>query len=140
MNLLRKKKYGFLESAAASDLAFLLIIYFIVIAGFNINQGFLINLPAKDSTRLILKEDLLRFDMDSAGNIMYNAQVIGIPEARSLVSAAKAENPDIAVILTIDPQTRWQQVVSFVEIAQHQKIEAFSFTMKKETAFPKETL
>ncbi|MCL2270937.1 MAG: biopolymer transporter ExbD, partial [Treponema sp.] len=128
MKLQRKKKTGFLETAAASDLAFLLIIYFIVIAGFNINQGFLIHLPAKDSTRMILKEDLLRFDMDSAGNIIYNAHIIDIPEARSLVSSARAENPGIAVILTIDPQARWQQVVSFVEIAQHQKIEAFSFT------------
>ena len=129
-----------MESAAASDLAFLLIIYFIVIAGFNINQGFLLNLPAKDSTRLILKDDLLRFDMDSEGNLIHNTRIVDIREARDLVMSARAANPDIAVILTIDPQTQWQQVVSFVEIAQQQKIEAFSFTMKKETSFPKETL
>ena len=132
MKLKRRPQQGFLESAAASDLAFLLIIYFIVIAGFNINQGFLLNLPAKDSSRIILRENLLRFDMDGEGNLIHNSRIIDIPEARNLVVSAKIANPEIAVILTIDPQAQWQQVVSFVEIAQQQKIEAFSFTMKKE--------
>jgi biopolymer transport protein ExbD len=132
MILKRKKKLGFLETAAASDLAFLLIIYFIVIAGFNINKGFLMNLPAKDSTRIILRDDLLRFEMDEGGNIIHDARIVGITEAKKLVSSAQNVNPNIAVILTIDPQARWQEVVSFVELAQQQKIDSFSFTMKKD--------
>jgi len=133
MKLRKKKKPGILESSASSDLAFLLIIYFIVIAGFNINKGFLINLPAKDSTRMILKEDLLRFDLDSEGYLIFEGDMIGINEAGSMIKSAKAANPDIAVLLTIDPQAKWQRVVSFVELAQQYRIEAFSFTMKRES-------
>jgi biopolymer transport protein ExbD len=132
MKLNRKKKLGFLETAAASDLAFLLIIYFIVIAGFNINKGFLMNLPAKDSTRMILRDDLLRFEMDESGNIIHDERIVSITEAKSLVASAQNVNPNIAVILTIDPQARWQEVVSFVELAQQQKIDSFSFTMRKD--------
>jgi biopolymer transport protein ExbD len=132
MNLNRKKKPGFLESSASSDIAFLLIIYFLVIAGFNITTGFLINLPAKDSTRLILKEDLIRFEMDGDGNISHNEEIVGIADAGNLISSARAANPDIAVMLTIDPQTLWQPVVTFVELAQDLKIEAFSFSMRKQ--------
>jgi len=132
MKLRRKKRPGILESSAASDLAFLLIIYFIVIAGFNINKGFLVNLPAKDSTRMILKEDLLRFSLDGDGYLLFDDEMIGIHEAGNLIKSARATNPDLAVILTIDPKAKWQRVVSFVELAQQQRIEAFSFTMKKE--------
>jgi len=132
MRLRRNKRPGITESSAASDLAFLLIIYFIVIAGFNINKGFLVNLPAKDSTRLILKEDLLRFGMDGDGYITFNDKYIGLPEAGNIIGSARAGNPDIAVILTIDPGAKWQRVVSFVELAQQQRIDAFSFTMKKD--------
>jgi len=132
MKIKRKKKTGFLETCAASDLAFLLIIYFLVIAGFNINKGFLMNLPAKDSTRMILREELLRFDMNELGEIIHSEEVIDIPRARSLISTAKKENPNIAVILTIDKHARWQNVVYFVELAQNLNIEAFSFSMKKE--------
>jgi biopolymer transport protein ExbD len=132
MKIKRKTKTDFGESSAASDIAFLLIIYFIVIAGFNINQGFLVNLPAKDSVRFILKEDLLRFEMDSGGSLIYNDLKINIGEARNIISSAQSQNPEIAVILTIDPLAEWQRVVSFVELAQQQRIETFSFSMKKE--------
>jgi biopolymer transport protein ExbD len=132
MKLRRNKRPGILESSAASDLAFLLIIYFIVIAGFNINKGFLVNLPAKDSTRMILKEDLLRFSLDNDGYLSFEDEFIGIPEAGNLIRSARAANPGIAVMLTIDPGAKWQSVVSFVELAQQQRIEAFSFSMKKD--------
>ena len=132
MKLKRHKRLGFAESSAASDVAFLLIIYFIVIAGFNINKGFLINLPAKDSTRLILKDDLIRFDIDNNGYILFDAELIDISEAGSLIKSAQASNPNIAVLLTIDPGAKWQRVVSFVELAQDLRIDSFSFTMKKD--------
>jgi biopolymer transport protein ExbD len=132
MKLKRRKKTGFTDSSASSDIAFLLIIYFIVIAGFNINKGFLINLPNKDSTRLILKDDLLRFELDGDGNINYEEQVMGIIEAEKLIARAQAENPNIAVLLSIDPRAQWQRVVSFVELAQDLKVDSFSFAMKKE--------
>ena len=131
MKLERKKKLGFTDSSASSDVAFLLIIYFIVIAAFNINLGFLINLPAKDSTRMILRDDLIRFEMDQNGSIVYKDEIISISEAEKLISAAQAENPDIAVILTIDPNALWQRVVSFVELAQDLNIDSFSFSMKR---------
>jgi biopolymer transport protein ExbD len=132
MKLRRNKRPGILESSAASDLAFLLIIYFIVIAGFNINKGFLVNLPAKDSTRLIYKEDLMRFSLDGDGSLLFDDEIISIRDAGNIIKAARTANPGIAVMLTIDPQATWQRVVSFVELAQQQKIDAFSFSMKKD--------
>ena len=132
MKIKRKKKAGFLETCAASDLAFLLIIYFLVIAGFNINMGFLVDLPARESTRLILQEDLLRFELNESGEIVHSQDVLDISQTRSIIYAAQSANPDIAVILTIDSQARWQSVVSFVELAQDLHIDSFSFSMRRD--------
>jgi len=131
MKFKRREKI-FQDSSASSDIAFLLIIYFIVIAGFNVNKGFLMNLPAKDSSRLILRDDLLRFEMDTDGNVVYEGDVMQIPNVKTLIQTAQKENPEIAVILTIDGQAHWQNVVNFVEIAQDMKVESFSFSMKKD--------
>jgi biopolymer transport protein ExbD len=132
MKIKRRKKAGFLESCAASDLAFLLIIYFLVIASFNVNIGFLVNLPARDSTRLIASEDLLRFELNESGDILHGLHVLDVSQARTTMYTARMANPDIAVILTIDSGARWQSVVSFVELAQDLQIEAFSFSMRRE--------
>ncbi|MCL2244135.1 MAG: biopolymer transporter ExbD [Treponema sp.] len=132
MRIKRPKRQGFLETCAASDMAFLLIIYFLVIAGFNLNKGFLVTLPEKDSTREILREDLLRFEMDNDGNVLHEGIILNLNEARTIIQTAHAGNPGIAVIITISSQAVWQKVVSFIELAQDLMIESFSFSMKKD--------
>jgi biopolymer transport protein ExbD len=134
MKLKRRVRQGFNDSSASSDIAFLLIIYFIVIAGFNVNKGFLMNLPAKDSTRMILRDDLLRFELNAAGEIVYLNETRDLSFAAGEIRRAAAANPNTAVILTIDPQSPWQRVVAFVELAQDLEIDSFSFSMKKDGA------
>jgi biopolymer transport protein ExbD len=57
--------------------------------------------------------------------------MLDIRQAESVIRNARNANPNIAVIITIDGQAGWQQVVSFVELAQDLKIDSFSFAMKK---------
>jgi biopolymer transport protein ExbD len=120
------------DSGASSDIAFLLIIYFIVIAGFNVNRGFLMNLPARDSTRFVKREDLLRFDMERSGALVFRGERRDLARAEGIIRSAAAANPNIALLLRIDPAAPWQQVVSFVELARNLKVDSFSFSMIKD--------
>jgi biopolymer transport protein ExbD len=132
MKLNRRARCPAENSSALSDLAFLLIVYFIVIAGFNANKGFLMNLPAKDSARTVLKDDLLRFELDAAGTLLFQGAAMNTAQAKNTIKAAVAGNPNIVVALSVDPKTPWQQVVSFVELAQGLAVDSFSFSMTKQ--------
>ena len=132
MKINRKKKSGFAETSASSDIAFLLIIYFLVIAGFNINMGFLMNLPAKGSTRLILRDDLMRFEMNGSGRLLHEGAELTMGEAEREIRLAVARHPNLAVVLSIDREAPWQQVVFFVELAQKLKVDSFSFNMEED--------
>ncbi|GHV75675.1 hypothetical protein AGMMS49942_04960 [Spirochaetia bacterium] len=136
MKLHRRQRRGIADSSASSDIAFLLIIYFIVIAGFNVNKGFLINLPARDSTRLILKDDLLRFELDGAGALLHQGAHMDKRSAEQTIRSAIAAHPNLAVMLTVDGNAPWQELVSFVELAQKLKVDAFSFTVSKDGGSP----
>jgi biopolymer transport protein ExbD len=131
VKILRKKKRAFSETSASSDIAFLLIIYFIVIAGFNIDKGFLLDLPAKDSTKLMLSDDILRAELDESGRITLGGAEFGWNEAETAIKAAVATNPNLALVLSISPATQWQSVVSFVEMAQKTQVDSFSFSITK---------
>ena len=131
MKIKRRRRITPGESSVASDVAFLLIIYFLVIAGFNINQGFLMNLPAKDSTRLILRDDLMRFEMDSSGAVFYEETEMNLSEAERVIRTAIASHPNLAIVLSIDAEAPWQQVVYFVELAQKLNVDSFSFNMRE---------
>ncbi|MDR0451205.1 MAG: biopolymer transporter ExbD [Treponema sp.] len=129
MKIKRRKKRAPEDSSASSDIAFLLIIYFIVIAGFNVNRGFLLNLPARDSTRLVQKDDLLRYYLDGRGDLAREGEARDLAAARAEIGSAIAARPNLALLLTVDPRTPWQKVVSFVELAQDLEVESFSFVM-----------
>jgi biopolymer transport protein ExbD len=129
MTLKRRVQKKYEENSALSDLAFLLIIYFIVIAGFNINKGFLMNLPAKDSTRIVSKNDILRYELDESGRIISNGNPVDIKTVERNIIVSAALNPNLALSLIVSPAASWQSVVSFVELAQKLNIESFSFKM-----------
>jgi biopolymer transport protein ExbD len=127
----RRKKKLLEENSVLNDLAFLLIIYFIVISGFNINKGFLMNIPASDSVRLIAKDDILRYELNETGIILFNGSPVEINTVEKNVAANISHNPNLALMLTISPNAPWQNVVSFVELAQKLRVESFSFRMKE---------
>ncbi|GMO14567.1 MAG: hypothetical protein Ta2A_25050 [Treponemataceae bacterium] len=119
------------DNSALSDLAFLLIIYFIVIAGFNENKGFLLSLPKKDSVKTVQMGELLRFELDAAGALFLDGKVLTRAEAETHIARMVSEHPNLAVVLHADAETPWQYVVGFVEIAQKLKVDSFSFLQKK---------
>jgi biopolymer transport protein ExbD len=124
----KRKKRGLPDnSAALSDLAFLLIIYFIVIAGINVNKGFLMDLPAKDSVRTLHKDDILRFELTESGSLTFNGSLITQAETEVKIAHAAQTRENLAVLLTVSPKAPWWSVVSFVELAKRLKIKSFSF-------------
>lgn len=133
---LRRRRRSFTESSVLSDLAFLLIIYFIVIAGFNVNRGFLLDLPQKDSIKMVQKDELLRFRLDRDGRILFGGAEIDYAGAEAAIISALAAAPNLAVVLAVSPEAPWQSVVSFVDLAQKNAVESFSFSMEKSAESP----
>lgn len=130
---IRRRRRSFIESSVLSDLAFLLIIYFIVIAGFNVNHGFLMGLPRKGSARIVPRGELLRFRLDASGSLFFAGRAVSYAEAEAEIRAALEAKPTAAVTLAAAPDAPWQSVVSFVSAARKTGAESFSFTMEGET-------
>jgi biopolymer transport protein ExbD len=129
----RRRSRGTIEnSSALSDMAFLLIIYVIVIAGFNVNRGFLMNLPQKDSVKTVKPGELLRFSLDGRGTLFFQGNSVTAGEASERIRVLAAERPNMAVVLSVNGGAPWQSVVSFVDLARGLRVENFSFTIEPE--------
>lgn len=133
MKLKRHKRRGIADSSASSDIAFLLIIYFLVIAGFTVNKGFLLGLPAQETTKIVKPENVLRFRLDEVGALWYNNAVISFSGAEQELKGIDISNMVVAV--TVSSRAPWQSVVSFVELLQAKVgIQSFSFNMEEDQA------
>nr|WP_230391439.1 MULTISPECIES: biopolymer transporter ExbD [unclassified Oceanispirochaeta] len=118
--------------AALNDLSFLLIIYFLVIAGFNTNFGFLLNLPSTDKPLIIQREDLLKVSLDASGALYYGEQVLNGEDLEVLVTENLKSHPNLTLSLKIHPETEYQNFVSTIELIRKLKVENFSFSTMKE--------
>ncbi len=126
---LKRKPRDPSDSGALNDLSFILIIFFIVIAGFNVNKGFLLNLPSRDRPRIVQSQELMRVSIDSAGILSAAGEVISLEELSSRIETKIAESPSMTFLLTIDPETPYQQVIDVIGEIRSLRVENFSFRM-----------
>ena len=118
------------SSGALNDLSFLLIIFFIVIAGFNVNKGFLLNLPSKEKPIVINTNDILKCDLDQNGALFIDGQEIKLEALSKKISDKLKTQPNMTFLLTINPETHYQNVIDVVAAIRKLKVENFSFRMK----------
>jgi biopolymer transport protein ExbD len=131
MNLKRKSKrhLDIANSGALSDLAFLLIIFFIVVAVFNINKGFILLLPKKDSVKIINVKDIIKVTLKENGTLVYDDKAIIQPELEEIVKENLSQYPNMTFLLSIHPEVPYQRVVHIVDMVRKLQVENFSFSM-----------
>ena len=134
MNIRRKKKkrIDIADSGALSDLAFLLIIFFIIIAVFNINKGFILELPKKNSQKIVNIQDIMKVNLLKDGTLEKNGVPLGLEELENEAREVLAVYPNATLLLHIHPETVYQRVVEVVEVVRLLEVENFSFSMKED--------
>ena len=118
INREKKKMLDPSESGSLNDLAFLLIIYFIIIATFNINQGFILSLPQKSSSKVVNTEDIIKVNINESGELFYKNNKLTFDELEDLIITRLRTRPNMTFLLKIDPDTAYQNVVYVVDIVK----------------------
>jgi biopolymer transport protein ExbD len=122
------------ESGALSDLAFLLIIFFIVTAVFTVNQGFMLGLPQKKSTRIVNINEIIKIILKSDNTLEYMDRQISLNDLEKILSGKLMEKPKTTLLLKINPEAEYQSVVNILNIVKKLDIANFSFNMSKDGA------
>ncbi|MBN2545157.1 MAG: biopolymer transporter ExbD [Spirochaetes bacterium] len=113
-------------------MAFLLIVFFIVIAVFNINKGFILGLPQKGSTKIVNVEEIIKVSLDENNDLLYKDRKLTLDELKILVSDRLEIRPNMTFLLKIKPETAYQNVVNIVDMVRELDVENFSFAMIEE--------
>ena len=119
------------SSGSLNDLSFLLIIFFIVIAGFNINKGFLLNLPSKEKPIVVNTEDIIKCSLLNTGVLVMDEKEIKIEELAGVIGEKLKTWPNLTFLLVIDSDCPYQNVVNVISTIRKCKVENFSFKMKE---------
>lgn len=124
----RRERRALGDSGALSDLAFLLIIFFIVIAVFNVNSGFLLGLPRRGSVTTVNVDDLLRVTVNAEGAYLMDGAEVERATLVAAVEERRRRQPNMTLLARIHPEAPYQSLVTLVEIARTADVDNFSFS------------
>jgi biopolymer transport protein ExbD len=72
----------------------------------------------------------MSFELNSSGTLLYQNETLSLSSAERAIKSAVFFHPNLALVLSVDPEAPWQGVVSFVELAQNLQVDSFSFAIR----------
>jgi biopolymer transport protein ExbD len=116
----REKVNDEIPTASMADIAFLLIIYFMVTTTFAATRGLDFALPKdEDNPPMIEKEESVLVEIDSLGNLIVDAEPMKLEGLLDYLKPKLERNPMKPVIIRPDPSAPYGAMVSvFDELRQ----------------------
>ena len=126
MKLKKRRAAAEIQSASMSDIAFLLLIFFLVTTIFNTEKGIQLMLPnANTSAKRISKENILEIKADAAGRVTLDGNPIQIKQIREVVRQRQFENDKLICVIETHPRAYYGIMVDILdelELAEARKI------------------
>jgi biopolymer transport protein ExbD len=105
-----------IPTASTGDIAFLLIIFFLVGTTFRAAQGLKVVLPNAVSTERILKKrNVQNVWIDKTGRISVNDNLVTPATVTAVMAEKVIENPDLVVVLQADKDVPYGYVTDVLE-------------------------
>ena len=112
----RKGPQPDIPTASQGDIAFLLIIFFMVGTTFRNTQGLKVVLPNASATeRILKKKNTQNLWVDKTGRVSVNDNLVTIPAVTPVLSEKMVENPDLVVVLQVDKEVPYGYVTDVLE-------------------------
>lgn len=116
MELRRKAGTGArIPTSSMADIAFLLIVFFMVTTIFKLEQGLAITLPRSKAGEKIPREKVAHIWIDRGGLISIDDLVVGVPDIEPMVLAKMRENPGLIVSFNTDENAPYRIVNEAME-------------------------
>ncbi|MCF7859324.1 MAG: biopolymer transporter ExbD [Candidatus Cloacimonetes bacterium] len=132
----KRKDLGGIPTASMSDVAFLLLVFFLSTTKFDIKKGLGIVLPAaSDGTQKKVKlkdENLTKIWIDQDGNITMKSgdveRAVPMIELQKIINKIVTENPDMVISLKTDRKSKYQYMVKALDKLQAAGAEKISLS------------
>ena len=109
-----------------SDIAFLLIIFFLLLAGINTTQSIALHTNTSDTSQT--DTVVLQALLTQQGVLLLEDQIYTPLEFANMLT------PNTTLHLRVEAETSWQQVVDLLSLTEQRMIAALSLTMAEDTS------
>jgi len=97
------------------DIAFLLIIFFLVTTTMYMDKGLGLVLPRMGQTKEVPRKNICNVWVNAAGEIAVEGEIVPLERLREEVSRRLKENPRLIVSLKVDGQARYEVFIDVLD-------------------------
>lgn len=98
-----------------ADIAFLLLIFFLVTTTIDMDKGLTLVLPAPGEEKEIPKENISNLLINAAGNVMLDEEFIPLTQIARTVRIKILNNKNLIISVKTDRETDYQVFVSVLD-------------------------
>jgi len=130
MKIARRKKTFFIPLFSTSDIAFLLLIFIMLVSLINYRKEVKINYAQAETPKSVNLDNNLEIWVDAEGNLYLNGDRCGIDVIEAGIIDAYTETPDTRVHIIADRDTAFGYVQGVLEILQILQYRVVSLVVK----------
>ena len=115
MNKKRRFKGGEIPTSSMADIAFLLLIFFLVTTTIDIDKGLGIVLPAEGEELEIKKTNILNCLINSQGKVLLGGEPVALKDINKEIRRRLAENDKLIISVKAHTKTKYGDYVSLID-------------------------
>lgn len=126
----RKRRKSIVPVNSMSDIAFLLLIFIMLISLINYRKEIKISYPEAEYHEVTQADKNLELWIDESGWLYFDGSVIDMKTAEAVISGAVAEDPKIRIHILADRDTPYKYINDLVEVLKLLQHRVVSFVVK----------
>ena len=127
----RKRRRSILPINSMSDIAFLLLIFIMLISLINYRREIKISYPEAEFQEVTQADKNLEIWIDRLGDIYHNGIIINTIAAEAIIAEAIAGDPKIRIHILADKNTPYKNVNDVIEVLKLLQHRVVSFVVKE---------
>jgi len=111
----RRFRGGEIPTSSMADIAFLLLIFFLVTTTIDIDKGLGLVLPAEGETIEIKKKNILNCLINSSGMVLLGGEPVNLKDVSRIVKEKLRENNKLIISVKTHEKTHYKDYVAIID-------------------------
>ncbi|MCI0494784.1 biopolymer transporter ExbD [candidate division KSB1 bacterium] len=111
----KKTRSTSIPTSTLPDVAFLLLMFFLVTTTIDVDKGLSLVLPPKGETKEVSKKNILNILINAEGKVMVDDAIMEISMLKTVIQNKLAENPNLILSVKTDANTNYRDYVRVLD-------------------------
>ncbi|MFQ5651304.1 MAG: ExbD/TolR family protein [bacterium] len=111
----KKSRESEIPMASLADIAFLLLIFFLVTTTIDVDRGIGLTLPAKGEQTEVRSKNITNLLINADGEVAIDGEPVALSDISRLIREQIMQNPNLIISVKTDRQTRYETYVQALD-------------------------